>query len=124
MRGERGVLVPGKGEIIDGRAHWSVKDRLGKRCLIDETRYYTYRPKQLVDMKDSDYTQRGGSEDRMVSRCLISGNNEKKGKCALHCELDEIRKEGLWGRRRAKRIERLRKDWPETVAAGASVEAP
>ncbi len=40
MRGERGVLVPGKGEIIDGRAHWSVKDRLGKRCLVDETRYY------------------------------------------------------------------------------------
>jgi uncharacterized protein (DUF2235 family) len=44
IRGERGVLVPGAGEIIDGRAHWSVKDRLGKRCLIDERRYYTYSP--------------------------------------------------------------------------------
>jgi uncharacterized protein (DUF2235 family) len=124
MRGERGVLVPGKGEIIDGRAHWSVKDRLGKRCLIDETRYYTYRPKQLVNMTDADYTSReDGSEDRMVRRCLVSADNEKKKICALHCDLDEMRSKGFMGRRRAKRIARLREQWADTIAA-AKAEAP
>ena len=126
IRGERGVLVPGAGEIIDGRAHWSVKDRLGKRCLVDETRYSTYKPKQLVDMKDADYTPREerGSENRIVQRCLISTSNLKKPTCALHCNLDKMRAEGFWGRRRAKRIGKLRDQWPEAVAAGTTAEAP
>jgi hypothetical protein len=76
-------------------------------------------------MKDSDYTQREGSETRIIERCLLSPKNDKRDVCALHCNLDKIRETGFRGRRRAKRIDRLRKQWPQAVvAAGAKVEVP
>ncbi len=120
----RSVLTaPGQGEIIDGRAHWSVKERLGRLCLVDESRYDTYAPKNLVDMKDSDYTVRAGSEDRIVRRCQVSTGNEKKEKCALHCDLTKMESSWFSGRRRAKRIGKLREAWRDAVAA-AKAEAP
>ena len=113
----------GKAQIIDGRAHWSVKERLGRLCLVDESRYDTYAPKNLVDMKDSDYTVREGTEDRIVRRCQVNPLNEKRQTCALQCDLTKMESSWFSGRWRAKRIRKLRKQWEDTIAA-ANAEAP
>jgi uncharacterized protein (DUF2235 family) len=124
LRGEASPgRTPGQGEIIDGRAHWSVKERLGKLCLVDESTYDTYAPKNLVNMTDADYTQREESEDRIVRRCQINPDNERKGTCALHCDLTKMESSWFGGRRRAKRIRKLREKWQDAIAA-AHAEAP
>ena len=90
---------------------------MGKPCLVDESRYEQYAPANLVNMKD-DYTQREeNAKTGFVRRCQISNQQREEAKCALLRDLNEMERSWFGGRRRAKRIRKLREKWQEVIAA-------
>jgi uncharacterized protein (DUF2235 family) len=110
--------------ILDGRLHWSVKERLGKLSLVDQHSYRRYRPANIaIDTADSEYTKREGREDTLVKLCRLNRNNERRKQCALHGDPDRILGNWLGRRRRAKRLHKLRKEWEDIIAA-SNPEAP
>jgi uncharacterized protein (DUF2235 family) len=112
-----GLGVPAENErrgILDGRIHWSVRERLGRRALVDQNRYAKYAPKNL---KDAVYSEPTDEEKRLVDLCQGADekiNVNRKG-CALRCSLEPPKEGGWWARwrerRRLRRIARMRKDW-------------
>jgi uncharacterized protein (DUF2235 family) len=111
-----GGPAPGDGSILDGRVHWSVKDRLGRLGLVDQNRYVKYAPSNLSD--DVAFTERSATEDRLIALCHANPTHERRKDCALHCSLEEIDR-GWWrGRSRASRMRRLRESWKDIVARG------
>jgi hypothetical protein len=121
-RGARAAA--GQQLILDGRLHWSVKERLGKLSLVDQHRYRKYNPRNLAsDAAEWDFTRREGTEDTLVKLCHLSQQNVRRPECALHCDLKKVDGNWLWGRRRARRMRKLREEWATTIAA-ANPEAP
>jgi len=119
IRGVTGIAdAPAPGEILDGRLHWSVKERLGKSSLIDQNRYRIYRPKNVLpDTPESAYTMCEGRERELINLCRQNASNNEQGKhCALYSELGEIEKQ-WFGRRRAKRMRQLREVWKGVIVA-------
>jgi uncharacterized protein (DUF2235 family) len=111
--------APGPGEILDGRLHWSVRERLGKTSLIDQDRYGIYRPRNIPpDLPDSAYTRCEGSEREFLALCRQNaGSNEQRRHCVLYRELGEV-ENGWRGRRRAKRMRQLREAWKSVTSLG------
>jgi len=110
--------------ILDGRIHWSVKERLGRLTLVDQNRYEEYRPGNVaVDLSDADYTQCEGREQHWLSLCRLNKGNKAREKCALHYDLSVMERDWFGGRWRARRIRRLRKSWEDIVKA-SNPEAP
>jgi uncharacterized protein (DUF2235 family) len=111
--------APAPGDILDGRLHWSVKERLGKRSLVDLHRYWIYRPKNVMAVaQDTAYTECAGREKELVELCRQNALGNEQGKqCALYCALGDIEKGGWFARRRAKRMRRLREEWKNVIGA-------
>jgi uncharacterized protein (DUF2235 family) len=109
-----GVPAEKRHGILDGRVHWSVKERLGRRALVDQDRYAKYAPKNV---KDVVYTEPTKEEKRLVDLChgADEKENENRRGCALRCSLESPTKGWWWTRwrerRRHRRIARMRKDW-------------
>ena len=102
------------GAILDGRVHWSVKERLKRLCLVDQDRYRTYAPKNLSD--DAIFTERNTTEDTLIALCRSNPENRRKQSCALRRDLEKM--DGGWGdKRRARRMRRLRDSWKDVLAA-------
>jgi uncharacterized protein (DUF2235 family) len=107
---------PGAGAIVDGRVHWSVKERLGRLGLVDQNRYAKYAPKNLST--DAEFTEHSLTEDTLIALCHSNDDNKKREDCALYCTLDEA-KPGWWSRARwrANRMRRLRDNWKDILTA-------
>jgi uncharacterized protein (DUF2235 family) len=118
IKNAAGVAGPAPGDssgaILDGRVHWSVKERLSRLCLVDQDRYRVYAPKNLS--ADAVFTEPGSTEKSLVALCHNSQKNQRRKNCALRRDLDKM--ETSWtDRRRAKRMRRLRERWKDILAA-------
>ncbi len=111
-----GDTAPRADAILDGRVHWSVKERLGRLSLVDQDRYAKYAPKNLSG--DVDYTERSATENNLIALCHANKDNKKREGCALYCKLEEAN-QGWWSRarRRANRMRRLRDNWKDIITA-------
>jgi hypothetical protein len=108
------VAAGSSGAILDGRVHWSVKERLKRLCLVDQDRYSTYAPKNLS--ADAIFTERNTTEDTLIALCRSNPENRRKQSCALRRDLEKM--DGGWGdKRRARRMRRLRDSWKDVLAA-------
>jgi len=117
VKNAAGVADPAPGDtgaILDGRVHWSVKERLNRLCLVDQDRYRTYAPKNLAD--DAIFTEHNVTEDTLIALCRNNPENERRQSCALRRNLDTMTG-GRTDRRRAKRMRRLRDSWTDILAA-------
>ena len=117
VKNAAGVAGPAPGDtgaILDGRVHWSVKERLNRLCLVDQDRYRTYAPKNLAD--DAIFTEHNVTEDTLIALCRNNPENERRQSCALRRNLDTMTG-GRTDRRRAKRMRRLRDSWTDILAA-------
>jgi uncharacterized protein (DUF2235 family) len=115
---------PGQ-RILDGRVHWSVKERLGRLTLVDQNKYVQYKPKNLdAGLTDADYTKCVGMEQHWLSLCRLNKERDApRQKCALHCDLAEMDRDWFGGRWRARRMRKLRASWEDVIKA-ANPEAP
>jgi uncharacterized protein (DUF2235 family) len=115
-----GDAEPGPDAILDGRVHWSVKERRGRLSLVDQDRYRKYAPKNLAD--DVVYTEHNPTEDRLISLCHANQANEKRQHCALRRDLEGM--DGgwwrWWRRSRARRMRRFRENWKDLIAGHSS----
>ena len=110
------MLTDGRGAILDGRVHWSVRDRQGRLSLVDQDRYETYTPKNLVPPVD--WAEPTETEMKLIDLCHAKVDHRKKKDCALRRVLAE--EEPTWwqwrARSRAKRMRRFRENWAKVVA--------
>lgn len=119
-----GIPIPAPGErhgILDGRVHWSVKERLGRLSLVDLNRYARYRPRNVERVKDHTvFTDRTRRETDLIQLCYANTDNKRREGCALYCSLDPPKKGGWWtrwrARRRLRRIKKMRDDWEGLLA--------
>jgi len=100
-------------QIINAKVHWSVKDRVGKLGLVDETKYRKYSPKNLP--KDYPIAEKSKLEQELIGLCRanreLAKTDEKRGRtmhCVLHREL--TKREQGW---RGKRLRQLREQWKD-----------
>ena len=110
------MLTDGRGAILDGRVHWSVRDRQGRLSLVDQDRYETYSPKNLVPPVD--WAEPTETEMKLIDLCHAKVDHRKRKDCALRRALAE--EEPTWwqwrARSRAKRMRRFRENWAKVVA--------
>ena len=112
------------GAILDGRVHWSVKERLKRVSLVDQDRYEEYLPKNLPDNADDIVwtEKKSGNEQedletRLVELCHSNRDHERRKTCALYRDLQEIdRGWRWWVRARARRMRSLREKWKDILA--------
>jgi len=102
--------------IINAKVHWSVRDRIGKLGLVDETKYRKYSPKNLP--KDYPIAEKSKLEQELIDMCRanreLAKTDEKRGRtmhCVLHREL--TKREQGW---RGKRVRKLREEWKDILA--------
>jgi Uncharacterized alpha/beta hydrolase domain (DUF2235) len=106
--------------IINAKVHWSVRDRVGKLGLVDETKYRRYSPKNLPE--DYPTAETSKLERDLINKCWAhrerarsdNQTDEERAKtlhCVLHRELTE-REQGWRGRR----LRRLRDEWKDVLA--------
>jgi len=107
--------------IINAKVHWSVKDRVGKLGLVDETKYRRYSPKNLP--KEYPIADKSKFEQELIGMCrayregarsanLTAEERARILHCVLHRDLTD-REQG-W---RGKRLRKLREEWQEVLAA-------
>jgi len=108
--------------IINPKVHWSVKERIGKLALVDETKYRRYSPKNLP--KEYPTAEKSEFEQKLIDLCEAYRERAKSDKnltdeerarivhCVLHREV--IRREQGW---RGRRLRQLREEWKEVLAA-------
>ena len=107
--------------IINAKVHWSVRDRVGKLGLVDETKYRRYSPKNLP--KDYPIAEKSKFERELIDLCWAyreraktdNMTDEERGRtvhCVLHREL--TKREQGW---RGKRLRQLRDEWKDVLAA-------
>jgi hypothetical protein len=101
--------------IINPKVHWSVRDRLGKLGLVDETKYRRYSPKNLP--KEIAIAEPSDFEQKLVRMCRTNNEHGKTGHCVLRRELTQ--REHGW---RGRRIRKLREEWKETLARDVARE--
>ncbi|MBO0756714.1 MAG: DUF2235 domain-containing protein, partial [Bradyrhizobiaceae bacterium] len=106
----RKVLSDRKQEYINEKVHWSVVERRGKIGIVDETKYATYRPKNLPNVIHDDRI--AGKTDReieFINACLKKRNARLEG-CVLARAIDDTKRD-----RRTRRLARLQKSWPNSA---------
>jgi uncharacterized protein (DUF2235 family) len=105
----------GEGAILDGRVHWSVRDRQGRLSLVDQDRYETYRPKNL--MPPVDWAEPTDKEKKLIALCHANDDHKKKKACALRRVLEN--EEPAWwqwqARSRVKRMRKFRENWAKVI---------
>jgi uncharacterized protein (DUF2235 family) len=122
-----GAALPGQGAILDGRVHWSVKERLKRISLVDQDRYEAYLPKNLLEHADDIVwtEKRTGAqpedlEVRLIDLCLANGENKRKETCALYRSLQGMDSGWRWWvRARARRMRQLRDKWRDILVPQA-----
>jgi hypothetical protein len=92
--------------------HWSVKERLGRLSLVDQSKYAKYAPKNLIDPV---YTEKGETEKRFIALCHDNFTHEKREDCALYCNLGQLDQGWLKGLLRLRRLRRVRESWKDTL---------
>jgi uncharacterized protein (DUF2235 family) len=98
-----------KGErLINAKVHWSVRDRVGRLALVDETRYAKYQPGNLP--KDVEWAEMTEFEKELIALCRSNAGHKKRDGCALHRVLQESDRS-----RRTRRMRRLRKTWEDIL---------
>lgn len=102
-----------KQEFINEKVHWSVVERRGKIGIVDETKYATYRPKNLPNVIDDDHiAHKTDREIEFINACLEKRNappdkrNARLDGCVLACAIDDPKRD-----RRTRRLARLQKSW-------------
>ena len=110
--------------IINAKVHWSVRDRIGKLGLVDETKYRKYSPKNLP--KDYPIVEKSKFEQELIDMCRANRERAKDDKeraktahCVLHREL--TKPEQGW---RGRRVRQLREEWKDVLAAHSQGSAP
>ena len=103
--------------IINANVHWSVRDRVGRLGLVDETKYRKYSPKNLP--KDYPIMEKSKFEQELIDMCRThrarASTDEERAKtahCVLHREL--TKREQGW---RGRRVRQLREEWKDILAA-------
>jgi len=113
----RAIMLPtGTENILNAKVHWSVRDRLGRIGLVDETKHATYMPRNLP--KDIDVVERTKLEDELIALCRSTDHKRRKG-CALYGAepAPETGWRGWWQAWQLRRLRRLRKSWEDVTAA-------
>jgi uncharacterized protein (DUF2235 family) len=114
--------------IINAKVHWSVRDRVGKLGLVDETKYRRYSPKNLP--KDYPTAEQSEFERELIDKCrahrehpeIDSKTDEERSRtmhCVLHRKLTDP--EQGW---RGRRLRRLRDEWKDVLAARSQGSTP
>jgi len=104
MKGERSE------RMLNAKVHWSVKDRLGRLGLVDETRYRKYQPRNVPEHAGvAACTPR---ERELIDLCR-SVAHPRRNNCALYgpAPVVEAGWRGWWTGWRARRLLRLRQNW-------------
>jgi hypothetical protein len=99
-----------KEHMLNAKVHWSVKDRLGRIALVDETRYRKYQPRNVTEhVAVAACTPR---ERQLIALCR-SVDHDRRNHCALYGPPPAVPSGllGWWKGRRARRIRRLRQSW-------------
>jgi uncharacterized protein (DUF2235 family) len=107
------VATPKKERILNAKVHWSVKDRLGRVALVDETRYRKYRPGNVPEhVEVAAATKR---ELELVELCRGVAH-KRRNDCALYGDppQPEVGWRGWWRGWRTRRLRRLRESWQGT----------
>jgi hypothetical protein len=103
--------------IINAKVHWSVRERVGKLGLVDETKYRRYSPKNLP--KDYPIAEKSKFEQELIEMCRASRehttDDEERAR-TMHCVLrrELTKREQGW---RGKRLRQLREEWKGILAA-------
>ena len=95
--------------------HWSVKQRLGKPAIVDETKYLRYAPKNLP--ANVEYTEPTQLENDYIAMCRSDKDHKKRKACALYRDLAP--EKGLVNRWRTRRYRRFREEWAKDEATPA-----
>ena len=106
------ALMPaGKSErLLNAKVHWSVKDRLGRLGLVDETRYRKYHPRNVPEhVEVAACTPR----ERVLIDLCRSVDHKRRKECALYGDPPAVETgwRRWWRGSRARRLLRLRENW-------------
>jgi len=104
----QGTGAPNGERLINAKVHWSVKDRVGRLALVDETRYAKYKPRNLP--KDVEWAEITEIEEELIKLCRGNPSDARRKNCALHRKLEDSDRS-----RRARRMRRLRKTWEDIL---------
>jgi hypothetical protein len=89
--------------IINAKVHWSVRERVGKLGLVDETKYRRYSPKNLP--KDYPIAEKSKFEQELIEMCRASRQHttdEERAKTMHWCSIaSRPREQGWRGKRPA-----------------------
>src|SRR5262249_35755217 len=100
--------------IINAKVHWSVRERIGKLPLVDETKYRRYSPKNLP--KEYPTAEKSVFEQKLIAMCeahreraRTANLTEEERARILHCVLhrDLHKREEGW---RGRRLRQLREE--------------
>jgi Uncharacterized alpha/beta hydrolase domain (DUF2235) len=108
------AIMPAKKSehLLNAKVHWSVKDRLGRIALVDETRYWKYRPRNVPEHVDvAPCTPREGE---LIDLCRRVDHKRRK-ECALYGDPPVIEPgwRGWWRAWRTRHLRRLRESWAD-----------
>lgn len=106
------AVVPNAERLINAKVHWSVKRRLGKPAIVDETKYLRYAPKNLP--ANVEYTEPTQLENDYIAMCRSDKDHKKRKACALYRDLAP--EQGLIDRWRTRRYRRFREEWAKDEA--------
>jgi uncharacterized protein (DUF2235 family) len=105
------AAIPGKTErMLNAKVHWSVKLRLDRIGIVDETRYETYRPRNVSEhVAVAEMTPR---ERELIALCH-SMDHERSRQCLLARDPPPIAAgwRGWWRSWRTRSLRRLRESW-------------
>jgi uncharacterized protein (DUF2235 family) len=114
--GAAGAALMARGSterMLNAKVHWSVKDRLGRLGLVDETRYRKYQPRNVPEhVGVAACTQR---ERELIDLCRSSVDHKKRSGCALYGPPLEAETgwRDWWKGWRARRLLSLRRSWED-----------
>jgi uncharacterized protein (DUF2235 family) len=96
--------------VLNAKLHWSVKDRLGRIALVDETRYRKYQPRNVPEHVEA--TACTPRERELIELCR-SVDHKRRKDCALYGDPPEIERgwRGWWQGRRTRWLRQLHKSW-------------
>jgi hypothetical protein len=113
----RSILPAANGErILNAKVHWSVKDRIGRIALVDETRYRKYQPGNVPEhVEVAACTRR---ERELIDLCR-SVDHKRRKDCALYGDppVVETGWRGWWQGWRKRRLRRLHESWRDAGGA-------
>jgi hypothetical protein len=104
----QGTGAPKGERLVNAKVHWSVRDRVGRLALVDETRYARYKPRNLP--QEVEWAEMTEFEKELITLCRSNAAHDRRAGCALHRELKESDRS-----RRARRMRRLRKTWEDIL---------